>query len=83
MDGQNTGHTAPGLIVPPPLIYLPSAGFGLACDWIWPVAMFPDALRYVLGGGFCWSAWSSRRSSSGNSGGRTLTLTRASQSRLC
>lgn len=34
-----------------PLIYLPSAGFGLACDWIWPVAVFPDVLQYVLGGG--------------------------------
>ena len=41
---------APGLVVPPPLIYLPAVVLGFVTDRLWSVALLPDVLQYALGG---------------------------------
>lgn len=40
---------SPGVVVPPPFIYLAGllAAFGL--DWVWPVALLPDTPQYIVG----------------------------------
>jgi len=38
-----------GVIVPPPLIYLAGLIVAFGLDWLWPVALLPDALQYVVG----------------------------------
>jgi protein-S-isoprenylcysteine O-methyltransferase Ste14 len=43
---------APGLIVPPPVIYLPAVVLGVLTDRLWPVALLPGAVQYGLGGLF-------------------------------
>ena len=39
----------PGVIAPPPLIFLGFLVAGFALDWAWPAAMLPEAPRYALG----------------------------------
>ena len=41
---------APGLVVPPPVIYLPAVVLGFLTDRLWSVSFLPDVLQYVLGG---------------------------------
>ena len=41
---------APGLVAPPPVIYLPAVVLGFLTDRLWPVAFVPDVLQYTLGG---------------------------------
>lgn len=38
------------VIAPPPLIYLGFLGAGFALEALWPVALLPQGVRYVLGG---------------------------------
>lgn len=40
----------PGVILPPPLIYLGFLALGFGLDYLWPIAVFPPGLRYSLGG---------------------------------
>ena len=40
---------APGVIAPPPLVYLGALGVGLVLDWLLPSASIPAALRWPLG----------------------------------
>ena len=39
----------PGVIAPPPLIYLGFLVIGLLLDYLWPVALVPDGARYSAG----------------------------------
>jgi protein-S-isoprenylcysteine O-methyltransferase Ste14 len=51
MSGQ-TGGTAedsPGVIAPPPVIYLAGLALAFALDWVWPVALLPDAVQLAVG----------------------------------
>lgn len=40
----------PGVIAPPPFIYLGFLLLGLGLDYAWPVALVPDGLQYAAGG---------------------------------
>ncbi len=40
---------APGVIAPPPVIYLGFLGVGLVLDYLWPISFVPAELRYSLG----------------------------------
>ncbi len=39
----------PGVIAPPPFIYLGFLALGFGLDWIWPVAVLPEAAQYLVG----------------------------------
>lgn len=41
---------APGLVVSPPVIYLPAVVLGFLTDRLWSVAFLPDVLQSALGG---------------------------------
>ena len=41
---------SPGLVVPPPLIYLPAILVGFVTNYFWPVALLPSIVQYVGGG---------------------------------
>ena len=43
-------HDAPGLVIPPPLIYLPAVLLGWVTNRVWPGAILPDAIQYTTGG---------------------------------
>ncbi len=45
-----TDNDCPGVIAKPPLIYLGFLLLGLGLDWLWPVAVLPEAAQYALGG---------------------------------
>lgn len=51
-DSGREARDAPGVIAPPPLIYIAGLGLGFALDTILPSASIPGALRWSLGGGF-------------------------------
>ena len=40
---------APGLVVSPPVIYLPAIVLGFLTDRLWSVAFLPDVLQSALG----------------------------------
>lgn len=40
----------PGVIAPPPLIYLAGLAVGAGLDWAWPAPLLPQLAQYVLGG---------------------------------
>lgn len=44
------GNDAPGLVVPPPIIYFGAVAMGFLTDWLWPLTLLPNAVQYVLGG---------------------------------
>ncbi|MFQ5911564.1 MAG: methyltransferase family protein [Nitrospinota bacterium] len=46
---QDEKDTA-GVIAPPPFLYLGFLLIGLALDYLWPIAVFPDGVQYT--GGF-------------------------------
>jgi protein-S-isoprenylcysteine O-methyltransferase Ste14 len=51
MSGQ-TGGTAkdtPGVIAPPPVIYLAGLVLAFALDWVWPIALLPVAVQVAIG----------------------------------
>lgn len=39
----------PGVLAPPPLLYLGFLAAGLGLDWLWPAALLPQAVQYPLG----------------------------------
>ncbi len=39
----------PGVIAPPPLIYLGFLALGFGLDYFWPVAVLPDRVQYFAG----------------------------------
>ena len=41
----------PGVLAPPPVIYAAFLLVGLGLQSVWPVAVLPETLRYVAGGG--------------------------------
>jgi protein-S-isoprenylcysteine O-methyltransferase Ste14 len=41
----------PGVLAPPPVIYATFLLVGLGLQSVWPVAVLPETLRYVAGGG--------------------------------
>ena len=43
-------HDAPGLVIPPPFIYLPAVLLGWVTNRVWPGAVLPDAIQYTTGG---------------------------------
>ena len=43
------GKDNPGVIAPPPLIYVGFLLLGLGLDFVWPVGVIPDGLQYVAG----------------------------------
>ena len=48
-DAQDDKSDHPGVIAPPPLIYLGFLGSGFLLDWAWPVAVHvPGFLRYGM-----------------------------------
>ena len=42
-------HDSPGVIAPPPIIYLPALVLGLVFDRLWPTTLVPPIVRYTLG----------------------------------
>ncbi len=44
-------HDTPGVLAPPPVIYLPALLLGLVLDAVWPVGFVRGLVRYLLGGG--------------------------------
>ncbi len=44
-------HDTPGVLAPPPVIYLPALLLGLVLDAVWPIGFVRGLLRYLLGGG--------------------------------
>lgn len=40
---------SPGVVVPPPFIYLAGLLVAFGLDWVWPVALLPDTPQYVVG----------------------------------
>ncbi len=40
---------APGLIVPPPLVYLPAVAVGFLLHRYWPIAVLPTSAQYTVG----------------------------------
>ena len=40
---------APGVVAPPPLVYLAALAIGLVLDWVLPSASIPGAVRWPLG----------------------------------
>ena len=47
--GKSPGGTSPGVIAPPPLIYLACLAAGLALEYFWPAAALPQVLRFGAG----------------------------------
>ena len=43
-------NDTPGIRVIPPAIYLAALLVGFLVDWLWPVRLLPDPMRYGLGG---------------------------------
>ena len=44
-------HDTPGVLAPPPVIYLPALLLGLVLDAVWPIGFVRGLLRYLVGGG--------------------------------
>ena len=44
-----TEDDTPGVVAPPPLIYLGFLLLGVALDYAWPIAVIPDGLQYAAG----------------------------------
>lgn len=51
MSGGANGPAAesPGVVAPPPVIYLCGLALAFALDWIWPIALLPATIQYVAG----------------------------------
>lgn len=49
MGGDRNARDNPGVIAPPPLIYLGFLVVGLALDYLWPVAPVAEGARYPAG----------------------------------
>ncbi len=49
MAGERNQRDNPGVIAPPPLIYLGFLGGGLLLDYVLPVALVPDGAQYAAG----------------------------------
>lgn len=50
--GDGTGgrtKDSPGVVAPPPLIYLGGLALAFALDWLWPIAVLPTTLQYAVG----------------------------------
>jgi protein-S-isoprenylcysteine O-methyltransferase Ste14 len=46
---QPNSQTNPGIRVIPPIIFLVALGVAFLADWMWPIQLLPDAVRYTLG----------------------------------
>ena len=46
-----TNSATPGVLAPPPVIYLPALLLGLVLDAAWPIGFVRGLVRYLLGGG--------------------------------
>jgi protein-S-isoprenylcysteine O-methyltransferase Ste14 len=40
---------SPGVVAPPPIIYLGGLALAFALDWVWPISLIPDTVQYVVG----------------------------------
>ncbi len=49
-DRPGNGKDIPGVIAPPPLIFLAAIVVGVVLDLIWPVALLPGTSQYWAGG---------------------------------
>jgi protein-S-isoprenylcysteine O-methyltransferase Ste14 len=51
MSGQTggTGKDTPGVIAPPPVIYLAGLALAFVLDWVWPIALLPVAVQVAIG----------------------------------
>ncbi len=49
-DTRATKRDAPGVVAPPPLIYIAGLAIGFGLEFLLPSASLPDALRWPLGG---------------------------------
>jgi protein-S-isoprenylcysteine O-methyltransferase Ste14 len=43
------GKDSPGVIAPPPVIYLAGLALAFVLDWFWPIALLPDAVQVAIG----------------------------------
>lgn len=49
-DGTGiTKNDTPGVVAPPPIIYLCGLALAFALDWIWPIALLPATVQYAVG----------------------------------
>ena len=39
----------PGVVAPPPIIYVCGLALAFALDWIWPIALLPATVQYAVG----------------------------------
>jgi protein-S-isoprenylcysteine O-methyltransferase Ste14 len=39
----------PGVLVPPPLIYLAGLAIGSVAEWLWPAPVLPQPVQYAVG----------------------------------
>jgi len=65
MSHRAAGSDRPGVIAPPPIIYLAAVGPGILLDAAWPVPLWPWPARAGVGGGliaagFALAAWAFR-----------------------
>lgn len=49
-DSSASAKDLPGIIAPPPLIFLAAVILGVVLDLIWPVVLLPDTAQYWAGG---------------------------------
>jgi protein-S-isoprenylcysteine O-methyltransferase Ste14 len=69
MSQTTQSKDSPGVIMPPPLIFVAGLAMGWALQWLWPVRVFPGRpfevagwLVAVLSGVLAlWGAWTMRR----------------------
>jgi protein-S-isoprenylcysteine O-methyltransferase Ste14 len=46
---DSPGRDSPGVIAPPPLIYLAGLALAFALDWVWPIALLPTVVQLAAG----------------------------------
>jgi len=51
MGGESGGarKDSPGVVAPPPVIYLCGLVLAFALDWVWPIALLPAGVQYAVG----------------------------------
>jgi len=47
MDGPK--KDSPGVVAPPPIIYLCGLALAFFLDWLWPIALLPAAIQVAVG----------------------------------
>jgi len=46
---SDASRDKPGVIAPPPIIYLAGLALAFVVDWFWPIALLPAVTQYIVG----------------------------------